>query len=178
MSQLPFTDITYLKEGTPRQQQAWEVLNTHRVLSILQDFDPILTGTIPLDIDIESSDLDIICHWQDAELFTRTLRHHWGQLPDFQLQSYEKNGFDTILTRFTLPGFELEVYGQNRPSYQQEAYRHMVREYEILQKMGPAFKEQIRKLKRSGLKTEPAFALLLGMAGDPYRALLDYEPEE
>ena len=43
-----------------------------------------------------------------------------------------------------------------------------------MQKMGPAFKEQIRGLKRNGLKTEPAFAKLLGLNGDPYRAVLDY----
>jgi hypothetical protein len=174
----PFTDITYLKEGTPRQQQAWEVLTTHLVLDILQNFDPILTGTIPLDIDIESSDLDIVCHWQDAELFTRTLRQHWGHLPDFQLHAFNKKGYDTILAQFSLPGFALEIFGQNRPGHQQEAYRHMVREYAILQKRGPAFKAQIRELKRNGLKTEPAFAQLLGLTGDPYMALLDDEPED
>ncbi len=56
---------------------------------------------------------------------------------------------------------------------QQNAYKHMVVEDRILKRLGPVFRDNVRKLKSSGVKTEPAFARLLGLEGDPYQRLLD-----
>ncbi len=58
---LNFKDITYLKEGTIRQKEAYKVLLELNIFELLKNFKPILLGTIPINIDIESSDLDIIC---------------------------------------------------------------------------------------------------------------------
>ncbi|WP_315817765.1 DUF4269 domain-containing protein [Paraflavitalea speifideaquila] len=65
----PFDDIAYLQQGTGRQQAAYHTLTTHGVLTALAPYDPILVGTIPINIDIESSDLDIICYCQDKQAF-------------------------------------------------------------------------------------------------------------
>ncbi|QCO12481.1 DUF4269 domain-containing protein (plasmid) [Azospirillum brasilense] len=35
---------------------------------------------------------------------------------------------------------------------------------------GPAFREEVLRMRGQGLKTEPTFASLLGLKGDPYRA--------
>ena len=176
MAQPPFDNIAYLQKGTEKQRRAYHALTDLGILDKLHHYSPLLTGTIPLDIDTDSSDLDIICCWQVADKYIQIIRHHWEHLPDFQLRTCEINGLQTIVARFLAENFVIELFGQNRPSHQQEAYRHMVIEYKILQKMGPTFKEQIRELKKSGLKTEPAFAQLLGLKGDPYYALLDYTP--
>jgi hypothetical protein len=40
---------------------------------------------------------------------------------------------------------------------------------------GERFKNEVIKLKKQGIKTEPAFASLLGLPGDPYGALLKFE---
>ncbi len=40
---------------------------------------------------------------------------------------------------------------------------------------GDAFRTAVMERRRGGLKTEPAFAAVLGLAGDPYSALLDVE---
>ncbi len=55
------------------------------------------------------------------------------------------------------------------------AYRHMIKEYEILKMYGEEFRKQIIQLKRQGLKTEPAFGVLLGLKNDPYIELLNYQ---
>lgn len=38
------------------------MMSQYQIMEILQEFDPILVGTFPINIDIETSDLDIICH--------------------------------------------------------------------------------------------------------------------
>ena len=48
----------------------------------------------------------------------------------------------------------------------------MIIEHKILAAHDNDFKTEIIKLKQAGLKTEPAFARLLGLDGDPYEALL------
>ena len=60
-----FLNIDYLKSGTARQQKAFEVLNENLILQKLSDFTPVLVGTIPINIAIDSSDLDIACYWKD-----------------------------------------------------------------------------------------------------------------
>ena len=51
----------------------------------------------------------------------------------------------------------------------------MLVEDKLLAQHGEAFRQQIVSLKRQGYKTEPAFALALGLEGDPYLALLTLE---
>lgn len=51
----------------------------------------------------------------------------------------------------------------------------MLIEYNLLKTYGDPFRERIIQLKKQGIKTEPAFAQLLGLKGDPYLALLDLE---
>ena len=85
MERLPFITLDYLREGTRRQRWAYHNLTDLGIVEILKDYTPLLAGTVPLDIDIATSDLDIICHWQDAQEFTNTLEKHWGERPDFRV---------------------------------------------------------------------------------------------
>ena len=73
-----------------------------------------------------------------------------------------------------LGSFVFEIFGQNLPTEEQNAYRHMIKEHSILLEKGEEFRKQIIALKLRGIKTEPAFADLLGLEGDPYKAILDY----
>ena len=79
------------------------------------------------------------------------------------------------MANFTLEDFEIEIFGQNRPSREQEAFRHLLIEDEILESKDETFRAEIIKLKKQGFKTEPAFAKLLKLKGDPYLALLAYK---
>ncbi|MNK30599.1 hypothetical protein D3C87_490190 [compost metagenome] len=51
----------------------------------------------------------------------------------------------------------------------------MLIEHQILQEKGEDFRLKIIALKRNGYKTEPAFAKLLNLQGNPYLDLLKYE---
>ena len=55
------------------------------------------------------------------------------------------------------------------------AYRPMLVEARVLRLLGEEFMRRVVELKEKGVKTEPAFARLLGLDGDPYIAVLGLE---
>ncbi len=171
---IDFTNIEYLKWGNERQQKAYLALNELNIFEELELYEPLLTGTIPIDIDLPESDLDIICTCEDHAEFSKRLCELFKNKKDFELTSYEYNGVETTIAKFKFNTFEIEIFGQHIPTQQQNAYRHMLIEYKILTQKGNLFKRQIRELKSKGFKTEPAFAKLLGLKGDPYTALLKF----
>jgi len=170
-----FDNLTYLQAGSANQQRAYRVLTDHAVLEKLDAYTPLLAGTIPLAIDIDTSDLDILCYWTHKHRFADTLIRHFSAEPQFTLQEKVIHDRETVLATFVLDTFQIEIFGQNRPVKEQEAYRHMVVEYALLNAYGQDFREAIMALKRSGVKTEPAFAQVLGLQGDPYLELLNYK---
>ncbi|MFZ4932101.1 DUF4269 domain-containing protein [Chryseobacterium sp. Mn2064] len=172
---IDFTRLDYLKDGNERQKRTYEVLLKHRIFEKLKDYSPILAGTIPIEIDIETSDLDIICE-VDPRLrdnFLNTIEMN-GLIPsdtDFTIENMVTRGKECIVVNFTLEEFPIEIFGQNQPVTQQNAYRHMVAEYKILQEKGEEFKQKIIELKKQGIKTEPAFGMLMNLE-NPYEDLL------
>lgn len=171
---MDFFNPFYLQNGTPRQRRASEVLRQTGILSILAAYTPVLAGTVPLDIDTEDSDLDIVCWYRTASDFENIVMENFAGRDNFSINRSQVNGQDTVIASFRSEEFTIEIFGQDRPVQEQEAVRHMLIEHSIIQEQGDAFKLKIRELKKKGLKTEPAFALLLGLDGDPYKALLQY----
>jgi len=176
-------DIRYLQAGNARQQQAYGTLQALGLWARLAEFGPVLAGTIPLAIDIPASDLDVLCEVGPAAQlhFQRLLTDHYGHLPDFHLTQQIINHQDSITCNFRYQGTEIEVFGQAVPVAQQWGFRHMLVEYAVLQAGGEPWRQAVRQLKHQGLKTEPAFAMLLQLSGNPYEALLTLEgktPEE
>ena len=170
-----FDTIEYLKEGTPRQKEAYSVLTEHKVLAKLESFSPILVGTLPINIDIETSDLDIICYWTNKQAFVEAVLADFGAEEAFNFRELSTPDWDVVVANFSLDGVEIELFGQNIPTKQQMGYRHMLIEYKLLSERGEAFRQEIIALKRKGYKTEPAFGLLLGLLGNPFVELLAYE---
>ena len=146
-----------------------------KVFDKLASYHPVLCGTIPIEIDIETSDLDIICYYQDLEQFTKDMEANFLKEPSFSISKKIKRNHMVVIARFESASFLVEVFGQNLPIEEQMAYRHMLIEARILQEKGDQFRKRIIELKKSGMKTEPAFAKLLGLKGDPYFALLQLE---
>lgn len=170
-----FQDISYLKDGNDRQKSAYQSLVKHHVLEKLAAFDPILTGTIPINIDIPESDLDIICYWEDIDEFMISIGKSFAKEQDFSLRKETINEQATVIANFWMDDFEIEIFGQNIPTIEQNAYQHLLVEYQILQQKGESFRQKVIELKKNGIKTEPAFAQLLGLADDPYLSLLNYK---
>jgi len=172
---MSFPDTTdYLKYGTSSQRGAFATLEKYKILKVLAEFDPVLVGTIPLDINIPGSDLDIACECKDLEVFKEIVTRHFSHLPAFSVVIKLVNNVPTMLSHFQADSFPIEIFAQDVPVRHQFGYLHMVKEYEILEHEGAAFKEQIILLKKSGIKTEPAFAKILNLDGDPYLSLLKY----
>lgn len=66
-------DISYLKEGNNTQRKSYEILKRINIFEVLKDYNPILIGTIPIQINIESSDLDIVCEVENFVTFKEVL---------------------------------------------------------------------------------------------------------
>lgn len=174
---IDFANIEYLKNGTPKQCEAYKLLTQKNVLFDLVAFNPMLVGTIPINIDVDGSDLDILCCWYDKLQFIHALESLFGIEDHFQVQTIVVREIETVVANFRIEDFELEIFGQPVPVREQHGFRHMLIEYEILQSKGEVFRKEIVELKKEGYKTEPAFALLLGIEGDPYIGLLEYKAE-
>lgn len=77
----------------------------------------------------------------------------------------------TVVANFQYGGFEFELFGQPRAVEQQNAYLHMIVEHHLLMTI-PHIKTEIIRLKEQGMKSEPAFAQVLGLVGNPYDELI------
>lgn len=171
---IDFLTLDYLRRGTPRQQAVYTLLSGPAIFPPLHAYTPVLAGTVPINIDVPSSDLDILCCFDEGTSFHHVLQNAFGSFNGFSVRRMTLRGEDTIVANFLAGGFAIEVFGQRVPVTQQAGYRHMVIEHVILHERGETFRQQVIALKQEGYKTEPAFARLLQLEGDPYLALLNY----
>jgi len=159
--------------NTERQLQADKILQTLGVFDKLREYSPVLVGTIPLGVDVPNSDLDIICEVHDLSHFEHQVIIEFGQHEGFRIRQTAIGGVPSVISNFTYGGFLIEIFGQPRPVVEQEAYCHMQVESRLLLIGGDEARQTIRRLKQSGLKTEPAFAQYFLIEGDPYQRLLE-----
>ncbi|WP_335582710.1 DUF4269 domain-containing protein [Paenibacillus bovis] len=126
----------YLAEGNARQRSAYQVLQQLDLLSTLSAYNPVLAGTIPLDIDISSSDLDILCEVYDPDRFEALLIRYYSHMTDWTLSRREADGLIRTVARWSYKGWEIEVFAQPRPVTDQNGFRHMIVEQRLLDGLG------------------------------------------
>lgn len=165
-------DITYLKLGNERQKNTYSALNKLKIFKILREYDPTLVGTIPIEIDILESDLDIICEVYDLEEFEGLVIKSFNKYDNFRIGRQTVKGLLTSLSYFGYSNFLIEIFGQPKPVIEQNGYRHMIVEKKLLEISGESARKQMVKLKKLGLKTEPAFAEYFNLKGDSFDELL------
>lgn len=172
---IDFTNYEYLATGNLKQKKLFELLSEYAVFESLNLFTPVLAGTIPINIDIDSSDVDILCKWENKSQFKRTLENRFGKFLNFNIYETKIEKEDTVISCFDIENFSFEIFGQTIHTTKQRAFLHMIIEYQIMLEKGEDFRRKIIELKKTGIKTEPAFAKLLGLKGDAYVELLEYK---
>ncbi|MDA8346179.1 MAG: DUF4269 domain-containing protein [Thermaerobacter sp.] len=162
---LPFRTAPAERLGAAVQQ-----LRNAGVLRVLSPFEPVLAGTLPLGVDVPGSDADILCVLRPEHLFLSAV-HSFSRFPHFSLRRSVRCGRPTAVCRFRAGDLSIEVFAQAGPLASQRGYRHLEVEHRLLSMGGEGLRERVMELRRSGMKTEPAFAHLLGLPGDPYEAM-------
>ncbi|EPC8417558.1 DUF4269 domain-containing protein [Bacillus wiedmannii] len=166
-----FTSITYLQSGNEKQQKVYDVLNKLNIMEDLTLYSPVLCGTIPIRIDTLQSDLDIVMEVHNFDVFEQEMRSLYGSYEGFKIKKKKIKTTESIKVNFEFEGFKFELFAQPKPVRNQNAYRHMIVE-QMLLIQHPHIREEILRLKENGLKTEPAFAQVLNIDGDPYEGLI------
>jgi hypothetical protein len=166
-------DIGYLQQGSEAQRRAYQILKDRQILEKLEPYDPVLAGTFPLDLAIAGSDLDIVCEVHTHSLFAVHVERCFGKENGFQLETTGRVSSQATIVNFVVDSLPVQLFGEQTPVAEQAAYLHMDVEYRLLRLGGRKAREQILSLKKTGVKTEPAFAAWLGLDGDPYAALLE-----
>jgi len=167
-----FRTEAFLRSPSARQRQAKAALTSSAVVDVLAAHDPRWCGTIPLGIDVESSDIDVVCVADDIDAFMQFAHQHFAQEPQFRSSTTKVREVVSAVVSFVHHGLVIEVFAQPVPSEMQLGFVHMCIEAAVLHGRGAAFADEVRALKRQGVKTEPAFAQLLGIQGDPYLGLV------
>ncbi len=179
--EIDFTDISYLKDGSSRQKNVYRIIDDLKIFENLLSYNPILTGTIPLGIDVDSSDIDVICEVYSIDEFSNDLYRYYSTFHKFHLKKSRVRGIDTAIASFNYSNESIGIFGQLIPVKNQYAYRHMTVEYRLLKIFGGKAFTEIKRLKELGYKTEPAFAHYFHIKGDPYKKLnelFDFSDEE
>ena len=151
-----------------------EVVDRAGILAALKEFDPHIAGTPPLNLDVPTSDIDILCYAPDPCRFTLAVWKSFGSRQNFRM--WQWSGTDRpVLATFEAHEWHFEIFGQARPVAEQAGWRHFVIERRLLALGGQSLASAVMAFRRNGLKTEPAFAAALKLAGDPYQTLLNMD---
>lgn len=151
-----------------------QVLDELNLLAELAEYEATIIGTPPLDIDIDSSDIDIACTAINLEKFEADVTARFAAAKGFVAERVTVFPEPAVRAAFLSHGWEVELFCQTLAIQEQHGVRHFQIEKRLLA-IDSELKERVLQLKRSGQKTEPAFAALLQLDGDPYTAMLALE---
>jgi hypothetical protein len=149
-----------------------EALTESNVLGALVPFNPHIAGTPPLELDLPGSDIDVLCFAPDAYAFIDTVWRIFSSAPAFTAKQLVRAPRPVVVC-FEMAGWRIELYGEAIPVEQQRGWRHFVVERRLLALGGQDLRVAVHALRQHGMKTEPAFAAVLRLSGDPYLSLLD-----
>ncbi|MGN5001360.1 DUF4269 domain-containing protein [Aeromonas sp. 80P] len=169
--------LDYLAHGNPCQRSAhalltagvWDMLTT-------QCSDLALVSTVAIGLDRPGSDLDIVCQHPEPAAFAAALATQSWQVA--------QKGAAIWLAEQSVTGADghpwpLELYLTPDPLERLNGWRHLSLMAALLEQFGAAFITKVLRLRlEEGLKGEAAICHLLGLAGDPYAALLTLEGGE
>src|SRR5690606_26901372 len=127
-----FHNISYLKNGSPVQQNLYQILTSEKVFEKLNAFNPVLIGTFPLDITTPESDVDIACHVVDVESFRKIMFSCFGQREAYCFKGEMVRKKVVRIATFKLEGGPLAVYGENARLPDGGGSKHRLTEVDIM----------------------------------------------
>lgn len=157
--------------------QVWSTLQQLNILENLSTWMPLIAGTYPLGVETENSDIDILLQVgpHQEEMFLERVTKLFGRWEGFKIFREQVKDVPTILVCFKVNQIPFELFAQDKPPVEQTAYRHFLVEEKLLKYGGEKFREEVLKLRKEKIKTEPAFAQALHLLNDPYEALLELQ---
>lgn len=158
-----------------KNSSVFSALKTTNVLNLLASFSPLIAGTFPLSVNIDSSDIDILISAKNLTFMKDVLIENFKKYSDFKCKEVLVQNEPSIIVTFSYKNINFEIFGQCTPSVRQKAYRHFLIEERLLKIGGDSFKEKVLSARKQGMKTEPAFAKVLNLKGDSYDLLLDLQ---
>lgn len=147
-----FLTIDYLEHGNEIQHNVFHLLRNHQILEKLDTYKPIVVGTIPIEINIENSDIDIIGETSNFEKATNHLTENFSHYIEFKIDQLINNNETCLTCNFRIDTFEIEIYLENKIPTEQNAYRHMLIEAKLLENLTNHSKTKSSNLKRMGTK--------------------------
>lgn len=139
-----------------------------RLAETLTTFEPRVATTLGTGLETPKSDLDVVCRSSSAQAFHAAVSEAYDGSYALELGPAE---LPTWVRFRAADGLRIELYADRPETSRQNAVVHARAHRRLLSRYGDRLRRRIRALKLAGLATEPAFALELGLAGDPYEAL-------
>lgn len=155
-----------------KNRKVYDALKKSDVLRVFKKYEPLVSGTFPLDIHTPESDIDILMSAVDLMELKGALIEQYGKLNGFDIQKFLFDGAETLTAQFKVDGVPFEIFAQTQKTTAQAAFLHFLIEERLLKLGGKKLKEEIQVLRAKGFKTEPAFAEALKLNGDCYKELL------
>lgn len=162
-----------LQNGSRAQRAAARAVSELAVFQTLAAHAPVIAGSFPLDLQTETSDIDVLATAADLAGFLELAGRAFGAQTGFRSRLAQINSIESVVVNFNYDSFPFEIFAQARPTLEQDGFLHLVAEYRLLALADARFFETVRALKQAGAKTEPAFCTALGVSQDPYHYLRD-----
>jgi hypothetical protein len=143
----------------------WEQL---RLGERLAPYDPVAVSSLLTGLNVGLSDLDVVCDLRAAG-FSAAVQAWYGERPGFETW---QTGSRTVVS-FEGGQLRIELVGERLAVEEQRAYVHAVVHRRLVDLGGARLARAVRRARREHrCKTEPAIALVLGLRGDPYVAVM------
>lgn len=176
LSERNWYDYTVIRDGSPRQMRAYSVVFDELMVFLhMKPYKPVWVGSYPLGIDAETSDINILLEPEQLRVFLVDVRKHYGHHDDFKLVWKAINKTPTIVARFQVKGFWVDMFAQCRPLNEQDAFVQMLMTARLLAIGGDEACEGIRQNKTNGQNTPDAIMAYFNIETDnAQQKLLDY----
>jgi Domain of unknown function (DUF4269) len=129
-----------------------------------------VVGALPLGLAVADSDIRVVCHAADTGRFAQAVSTYFHDAQGFRLTLWT-SADRAVVARFESYGWRIKIFGSSERVHDQVTWRHFEVERRLLALDGEGLRSAVMTLRAQGLKTEPAFAEVLKLPGDPYAAI-------